>query len=144
MDTPTPTELQLLQWVPSFEESEMERKEKEILEGHRVKLTEYIHDAAALFPYMKEKRVFTVDDCEIIQHCATARLRVDKCIDILFTKGPSAIGVFHEALARSYPRVFDFLTRLFTNHGVDLPDSRKSMCVSVCSVYVCSLESLLA
>ena len=125
-DTATPTELQMLTWVPSFEESEMERKEKEILESHRVRLTEYIHDAAALYPYMKEKRVFTVDDCEIIQHCATARLRMDKCIDILFTKGPNAIGVFHEALARSYPMVFDFLTRLFTKHGVDLPDSRKS------------------
>ena len=131
-ESPSPSELRMLQWVPSFEESEMERKEKEVLENHRVKLTEYIHDAAALFPYMKEKRVFTVDDCDIIQHGPTARQRVDKCIDILFTKGPSAIGVFHEALARSYPRVFDFLTRLFTMEGVDLPESRRSECVCLC------------
>lgn len=125
-ESSSPSELQLLHWVPSFEESEAERKEREVFENHRVKLTEYIHDAAVLFPYMKEKRVFTIDDCELIQHAATARQRIDKCIDILFTKGPNAIGVFHEALARSYPRVFDFLTHLFIKSGIELPESRMS------------------
>ena len=52
--------------------------------------------------------------------------KVDKFIDVLFTKGPKAIGAFHEALAKTYPGLFDYLTRLFTGAGIDLPESRRS------------------
>ena len=50
---------------------------------------------------------------------------MDKFVDIVLTKGPKAIGVFHEALKKPYPYVFDMLTRLFTAAGVELPESRK-------------------
>ena len=42
-------------------------KEKEILHSHRVKLTDYIHDVTMLFPYMKEKKIFSVYDCDVIK-----------------------------------------------------------------------------
>lgn len=53
--------------------------------------------------------------------------KVDKFIDVLLTKGPKGIGVFHEALGKTYPGLFDYLTRLFTSKGIDLPESRRSM-----------------
>lgn len=57
---------------------------------------------------------------------SVAHNRMDKFIDVLFTKGPKAIGVFHESLAKTYPGVFDYLTRLFTSANIDLPDTRRS------------------
>ena len=56
---------------------------------------------------------------------------MDKFIDVLFTKGPRAIGVFHESLAKTYPSVFDYLTRLFTSANIDLPDTRRSMFILI-------------
>lgn len=55
-----------------------------------------------------------------------AHNRVDKFIDVLLTKGPKAIGVFHESLGKTYPGVFDYLTRLFASTGIDLPETRRS------------------
>ena len=112
--------------VDPFSPNETEEKEREIIRSHRVKLTEYIHDITALFPFMKEKGVYSIDDCDVIRAEQTGRLKVDKFIDILFTKGPRAVGTFHEALATNYPGLFDYLTRLFTKAGIDLPESRKS------------------
>ena len=54
-----------------------------------------------------------------------ARDRVDKFIDILLTRDPRAIGVFHEALGNTYPGLFDYFTRLFTSKGIDLPEARR-------------------
>ena len=55
-----------------------------------------------------------------------AHNRVDKFIDVLLTKGPKAIGIFHESLGKTYPGVFDYLTRLFASAGIDLPETRRS------------------
>lgn len=128
-----------------FPRSDVEEKEREVIHSNRVKLTDYIHDPTVLFPYMKESDVFSVFDCEIIKGInyvlyhslfhfivlmilgeAVPHNKVDKFIDVLLTKGPRAIGVFHEALGKTYPGLFDYLTRLFTSKGVDLPESRRS------------------
>jgi len=70
-------------------------------------------------------QVFTKYECEIIQHEVTGKQRMDKFIDIVLTKGPEAIGVFHESLRKDYPFVFDVLTRLFSSANIDLPPSRQ-------------------
>ncbi len=64
-------------------------------------------------------------ECEIIQHEVTSKQRMDKFIDIVLTKGPEAVGVFHESLRKDYPFVFDILTRLFSSASIDLPQSRQ-------------------
>ncbi len=118
---------QVLQQLAEPTPQEMEaKKERVVVESNRVKLTEYIHDVTLLFPYMKEKRVFTTDDCEIIDGERTNRLKVDKFVDIMLTKDPRAIGVFHVALDAVYPSVFDFLAQLFTSEGVQLPEERQA------------------
>ena len=120
--------VEILRSLPNLvlaEEDESSRKERSVLQSNRVKLTEYIHDVTVLFPFMKEKLVFTIDDCDLVGAERTSRLKVDKFVDILLTKGPRAIGLFHEALDRCYPAVFDYLARLFTNEGVQLPPSRQ-------------------
>ena len=104
---------------------EESKKERDIITSNRVKLTEYIHDVTLLFPYMKEKGVFTVGDCDLVRVEPTGTLKVDKFVDIFLTKGPKAIGVFHEALDAHFPAVFDYLAWLFTNAGVQLPPSRQ-------------------
>ena len=50
---------------------------------------------------------------------------MDKFIDIVLTRGPDAIGIFHEALSKDYPFVFDMLTRLFTSANIELPPGRQ-------------------
>ena len=50
---------------------------------------------------------------------------MDKFVDIVLTKGPKAVGVFHESLGKSYPYVFDMLTRIFNSAGIQLPESRQ-------------------
>ena len=104
---------------------EESKKERDIITSNRVKLTEYIHDVTLLFPYMKEKGVFTVGDCDLVRAEPTGTLKVDKFVDIFLTKGPKAIGVFHEALDAHFPAVFDYLAWLFTNACVQLPPSRQ-------------------
>lgn len=120
----TPSMLASLSGEPTPEEFEAS-KERNVVQSNRVKLTEYIHDVTVLFPYMKERRVFTTDDCEIVNGERTNRLKVDKFVDILLTKGPRAIGEFHIALDASYPPVFDFLAQLLVNAGVQLPEDRQ-------------------
>lgn len=110
---------------PCMEEDDSAMRQREVIESNRVKLVQYIHDITLLFPYMKEKTVFSVDDCDIIKNEVTTSGKVDKFLDILLTKGPKAIGVFHEALHPQYPHVFDYLTRLLTNAGVELPPDRR-------------------
>ena len=100
-------------------------KERDIISSHRLKLAEYIHDVTLLFPHMKERYVFTTDDCDIIANEVPSTLKVDKFVDVLLTKGPKAIGVFHESLDAQYPAMFDYLSRLLTNAGVQLPSSRQ-------------------
>lgn len=122
--SPLPPEI--LRSLPLSEELEGEaKKERDIITSNRVKLTEYIHDVTLLFPYMKEKGVFRIDDCDIVRAEPTSTLKVDKFVDIFLTKGPKAIGVFHEALDAHYPAVFDYLAWLFTHAGVQLPPSRQ-------------------
>lgn len=104
---------------------ENSRKETEVLNTNRVKLTEYVHDCTVLHPYMKEKRVFNVADCQVIQHQVTGAQRMDTFVDIVLTKGPKAIGVFHESLKKPYPYVFDILARLFTAAGLQLSENRQ-------------------
>lgn len=66
-----------------------------------------------------------MEDCQLIQHEVTGAQRMDKFVDIVLTKGPKATGVFHEALKKPYPYVFDILTRLFTTAGIELPENRQ-------------------
>ena len=54
------------------------RKEADVVLRNRVKLTEYIHDPTVLFPYMKEKYIFSVNDCEIIRKEQTPSNQVRK------------------------------------------------------------------
>ena len=70
-------------------------------------------------------QVFNTHECEIIEHEVTGKQRMDKFIDIVLTRGPDAVGVFHEALRKDYPFVFDMLTRLFISSNIDLPPSRQ-------------------
>ena len=70
-----------------------------------------------------------------------AHNRVDKFIDVLLTKGPKAIGIFHESLGKTYPGVFDYLTRLFASTGIDLPETRRSKNVLLFSINLCLLLS---
>ena len=65
---------------------EESKKERDIITSNRVKLTEYIHDVTLLFPYMKEKGVFTVGDCDLVRAEPTGTLKVDKFVDIFLTK----------------------------------------------------------
>ena len=104
-----------------------QRKETEIIKRNRVKLTEYIHDVTTLFPFMKQNEVFTIDDCDLVRSEATASLRVDRFIDILLTKAPSAIGVFHESLSQRCTHLFNFLCKLFMEAGIELPLERQTM-----------------
>ena len=116
---------EILNTLGSSTEDETPRKEREIIQSNRVKLTEYIHDVTLLFPFMKERTIFTVDDCDLVRSEQTGTLKVDKFLDILLTKGPKAIGVFHEALDVPYAALFDYLVHLFINAGVQLPPSRQ-------------------
>ena len=50
-----------------FPLSSTEQKEKEIIHTNRVKLTDYIHDVTMLFPYLKERHIFSVYDCDVIK-----------------------------------------------------------------------------
>lgn len=50
-----------------FNENSTEKKEKEIIHSNRVKLTDYVHDVTILFPYMKQRGVFNVYDCDVIK-----------------------------------------------------------------------------
>ncbi|XP_019857159.1 PREDICTED: uncharacterized protein LOC105314219 isoform X1 [Amphimedon queenslandica] len=114
-----------------YPENSLERKEREIIHTNRVKLTDYIHDATVLFPHMKQHGIFSVFDCDVIKGETVAHNRVDKFIDVLLTKGPKAIGVFHESLGKTYPGVFDYLTRLFASTGIDLPETRRMRPASI-------------
>jgi hypothetical protein len=80
---------------------------------------------------MKQHGIFSVYDCDVIKGETVAHNRMDKFIDVLFTKGPKAIGVFHESLAKTYPGVFDYLTRLFTSADIDLSESRRMRPASI-------------
>ena len=104
-----------------------QRKETEIIKKNRVKLTEYIHDVTTLFPFMKQKEVFTNDDCDLVKGETTASLRVDRFIDILLTKGPRAIGVFHESLSHQCTHLFNYLCKIFMEAGIELPLERQTM-----------------
>eukprot|EP00731_Ephydatia_muelleri_P005642 Em0002g1818a len=118
----------LLSCIPrcaSLDEDDSSTRQRGVIESNRVKLVQYIHDITLLFPHMKEKMVFSVDDCDIIKNEVTTSGKMDKFLDILLTKGPRAIGIFHEALHTQYPHVFDYLSRLFTNAGVELPPDRR-------------------
>ena len=118
----------LLSCIPrcaSLDEDDSSTRQRGVIESNRVKLVQYIHDITLLFPHMKEKMVFSVDDCDIIKNEVTTSGKMDKFLDILLTKGPRAIGIFHEALHPQYPHVFDYLSRLFTNAGVELPPDRR-------------------
>ena len=61
----------------------------------------------------------------MINHEITGTMKVDKFIDILLTKGPKAIGYFHSALETEYPALFEVLSRLLVNAGVNLPPERQ-------------------
>ena len=104
-----------------------QRKETEIIKKNRVKLTEYIHDVAALFPFMKEREVFTKSDCELVKNETTSSARVDRFIDILLTKGPRAVGVFHESLSHHCTHLFNYLCNLFMEAGIELPQERQTV-----------------
>ena len=104
-----------------------QRKEIDIIKKNRVKLTEYIHDVAALFPFMKQRDVFTLSDCELVKNETTSSLRVDRFIDILLTKGPRAVGVFHESLSYHCTHLFNYLCNLFMEAGIELPQERQAV-----------------
>ena len=104
-----------------------QRKEIDIIKKNRVKLTEYIHDVTALFPFMKERDLFTLSDCELVKNETTSSLRVDRFIDILLTKGPRAVGVFHEALSHHCTHLFNYLCNLFMEAGIELPLERQAV-----------------
>ncbi|XP_064407637.1 uncharacterized protein LOC135352372 isoform X2 [Halichondria panicea] len=114
---------------PNFEDlllgDEEKKKEREVLQQNRARLTEYVHDCTVLFPYMREKNVFNPSDCDKINHEITGIMKMNTFIDIVLTKRPQAIGVFHESLNKHYPAVFDVLSGLFTNAGVSLPNTRQ-------------------
>ncbi len=135
----SPHVLQSLADQPLTPEELEGRKERSVVQSNRVKLTEYIHDVTLLFPHMKEKAVFSTDDCDIINGERTNRLKVDKFVDILLTKGPRAIGVFHVALDAVYPSVFDFLAQLFTSAGVQLSERRQPKGIATTAKYKCSV-----
>ena len=66
-------------------------------------------------------------------------MKVDKFIDILLTKGPKAMGYFHTALETEYPALFEVLSRLFVNAGVNLPPERQLRGIYIppdCSVLI--------
>ena len=75
--------------------------------------------------HFSSSQIFNKHECEKIQHEVTGAQKMDMFIDIVLTKGPKAIGVFHEALGKFYPYVFDMLTRLFSAAGIELPESRQ-------------------
>ena len=122
--TPDPIDALLSSIPPCLDENDSAARQQEVIEKNRVKLVQYIHDITLLFPHMKEKRVFSTDDCDIIKHEITASGKVDKFLDILLTKGPCAIGIFHEALRPQYPHLFDLFSHLFTKAGIALPPDR--------------------
>lgn len=63
------------------------KKEREIIESNRVKLTSYIHDVTTLFPLLRQEGIFSRDDVEIIAAPVTTTAKVDKCLDVLLRKG---------------------------------------------------------
>lgn len=126
MELQVPAEVFNVALPPS--ESEASRKERETVMANRTKLTNYIHDVTLLFPFVKEKDIFTVDDCDLVRAEATSTLKVDRFLDIVLSKGPRGIAVFHEALNAQYPAVFDMLSQLMTNAGVELPPTRRCNC----------------
>ena len=81
----------------------------------------------ALFPFMKERDLFTLSDCELVKNETTSSLRVDRFIDILLTKGPRAVGVFHEALSHHCTHLFNYLCNLFMEAGIELPLERQAV-----------------
>ena len=109
-------------------ESDDARAERETVMSNRSKLAKYIHDVTLLFPFVKEKEVFTNDDCDLVRAEATSTLKVDRFLDIVLSKGPRGLAVFHEALNSHYPAVFDMLARLLENAGVGLPPTRRCNC----------------
>lgn len=50
-----------------YPDETIEAKEREIIHTNRVKLTDYIHDATVLFPYLKQHGIFSVFDCDVIK-----------------------------------------------------------------------------
>lgn len=65
------------------------KKEREIIESNRVKLTSYIHDVTTLFPLLRQEGIFSRDDVEIIAAPVTTTAKVDRCLDVLLRKGKS-------------------------------------------------------
>lgn len=65
----------------------MAKKERDIIESNRVKLTSYIHDITTLFPLLRQEGIFNRDDVEIIEAPVTTTSKVDKCLDVLLRKG---------------------------------------------------------
>lgn len=63
------------------------KKERDIIEGNRVKLANYIHDVTTLFPFLRQAGIFNRDDVDIIQAPVTTTAKVDKCLDVLLRKG---------------------------------------------------------
>ena len=61
--------------------------EREIIEGNRVKLANYIHDVTTLFPLLRQEGIFNRDDVEIIGAPVTTTAKVDRCLDVLLRKG---------------------------------------------------------
>lgn len=142
-DSRSPIILDELDSIIENSEDANAAKERRVIEENRCKLCEYIHDVTLLFPYMREKRVFTRDDCDIVKSEITSTMRVSKFLDIMLTKGPSAIGHFHLALEAHYQGVFAFLVQLFTNARVELPSSRQLKGELLCPSH-CVLASGLA
>lgn len=73
-----------------YPESIMEKKEREIMNTNRVKLTDYIHDATVLFPHMKQHGIFSVYDCDVIKGIYMLHVCVCAC-----TLNVVAVAAFH-------------------------------------------------
>ncbi|XP_076439753.1 uncharacterized protein LOC143279555 isoform X2 [Babylonia areolata] len=66
-------------------------------------------DPEVFLDYMRQHRVLSEDDCQVVQNCfinQTRRARMRCFLDIIRTKGPENIKLFFQQLGWEYPHVY--------------------------------------
>jgi len=88
----------------------MNQQDLDILRKHRVMLVETI-DATKLTDYLYQKGILVAEDIEIIKNKVTRADRARTLVDIIPTRGPTAFGIFVDALRQEYDWLVETLTR---------------------------------
>ncbi|XP_048758252.1 caspase recruitment domain-containing protein 14-like isoform X2 [Ostrea edulis] len=82
---------------------------EELIETKRYKIVKYIN-ARVFYDKLRELKVLTMDDVEMIQSKITRRQQAAHFLDVLQTKGDNGVRKFLEILEWEYPHVYKEIT----------------------------------